>query len=261
MQGQERKTWVQAILIGDIALVGVPAEFFTVLGQEIKRRSPFRYTYVFELGQRLRRLHPRRRGHDRGGYQVWTGPAQLRWRQGPARRSSTRPSSCSNACTENSAVAATRSDLAERRCEPVIRPHGSHVAVGRRVAPRSATGTPSGPVALSSDASLSRIRPFGHLLPGRSVSFSPRNRTDIDAQCVLRAAGGLVGLARPARPCAGPAPAEERAAAPRTPAEELATLRLADPAPEDRAGRRRAGRHQPGGDRLGRERAGSTSPR
>src|SRR5262249_54390869 len=42
-QGQDRKTWVQAILIGDVALVGVPGEFFTVLGQEIKRRSPFRY--------------------------------------------------------------------------------------------------------------------------------------------------------------------------------------------------------------------------
>ena len=48
-QGQLRKTWLQAILIGDIAIVGVPGEFFTVLGQEIKRRSPFRYTYVFEL--------------------------------------------------------------------------------------------------------------------------------------------------------------------------------------------------------------------
>ena len=36
-QGQERKTWVQAILIGDVAFVGVPGEFFTILGQEIKR--------------------------------------------------------------------------------------------------------------------------------------------------------------------------------------------------------------------------------
>ena len=49
LQGQERTTWVQAVLIGDVAIVGVPAEFFTVLGQDIKRRSPFRYTYVFEL--------------------------------------------------------------------------------------------------------------------------------------------------------------------------------------------------------------------
>ena len=48
-QGESRKTWVQAVRIGDVAIVGVPGEFFTVLGQEIKRRSPFRYTYVFEL--------------------------------------------------------------------------------------------------------------------------------------------------------------------------------------------------------------------
>ena len=48
-QGQERKTWVQAIVIGDVALVGVPGESFTYLGQEIKRRSPYRDTFVFEI--------------------------------------------------------------------------------------------------------------------------------------------------------------------------------------------------------------------
>ncbi|HZW29420.1 MAG TPA: hypothetical protein VFF52_01870 [Isosphaeraceae bacterium] len=72
-QGQERKTWIQAVLIGDVALVGVPGEFFTVLGQEIKRRSPFRYTYVFELANDYIGYIPDRRGFDRGGYQVWTG--------------------------------------------------------------------------------------------------------------------------------------------------------------------------------------------
>jgi neutral ceramidase len=72
-QGQERKTWVQVILIGDVALVGVPGEFFTVLGQEIKRRSPFRYTYVFELANDYVGYIPDQRSFDRGGYQVWTG--------------------------------------------------------------------------------------------------------------------------------------------------------------------------------------------
>ena len=76
-QGQERKTWVQVILIGDVAIVGVPGEFFTVLGQEIKRRSPFRYTYVFELANDYIGYIPDQRGFDRGGYQVWTGSAQL----------------------------------------------------------------------------------------------------------------------------------------------------------------------------------------
>jgi len=72
-QGQQRKTWVQAILIGDVAFVGVPGEFFTVLGQEIKRRSPFRYTYVFELANDYVGYIPDQTGFDRGGYQVWTG--------------------------------------------------------------------------------------------------------------------------------------------------------------------------------------------
>jgi hypothetical protein len=73
MQGRERKTWVQAIVVGDIALVGVPGEFFTVLGQEIKRRSPYRYTYVFELANDYVGYIPDARAYERGGYQTGTG--------------------------------------------------------------------------------------------------------------------------------------------------------------------------------------------
>lgn len=72
-QGQERTTWVQAVLIGDVAIVGVPAEFFTALGQDIKRRSPFRYTYVAELANDWIGYLPDRGAFDRGGYQTWTG--------------------------------------------------------------------------------------------------------------------------------------------------------------------------------------------
>jgi hypothetical protein len=72
-QGQERSTWLQALAIGDIAFVGVPAEFFTVLGQDIKRRSPFRYTYVAELANDWIGYLPNRKAFDLGGYQTWTG--------------------------------------------------------------------------------------------------------------------------------------------------------------------------------------------
>lgn len=72
-QGKERKSWVQVILIGDIALVGVPGEFFTSLGEEIKRRSPYRDTYVFELANDYVGYIPDERAFDKGGYQVWTG--------------------------------------------------------------------------------------------------------------------------------------------------------------------------------------------
>jgi hypothetical protein len=72
-KGEEFRTWVQAIVLGDVALVGVPAEFFTTLGQEIKRRSPYRYTYVFELANDYIGYVPDDAAYDLGGYQVWTG--------------------------------------------------------------------------------------------------------------------------------------------------------------------------------------------
>jgi neutral ceramidase len=72
-QGEERTTVIQAVLIGDVAVVGVPAEFFTVLGQDIKRRSPFRYTYVAELANDWIGYLPDRKAFDLGGYQTWTG--------------------------------------------------------------------------------------------------------------------------------------------------------------------------------------------
>jgi hypothetical protein len=72
-QGRERATWVQVILLGDVAIVGVPAEFFTVLGQDIKRRSPFRYTYVAELANDWIGYLPDKKAFELGGYQTWTG--------------------------------------------------------------------------------------------------------------------------------------------------------------------------------------------
>ncbi|MBX7071723.1 MAG: hypothetical protein K1X71_01135 [Pirellulales bacterium] len=72
-QGEERSTWLQVITIGDVAIVGVPAEFFTRLGQEIKRRSPYRYTYVAELANDWIGYLPDREGFELGGYQTWTG--------------------------------------------------------------------------------------------------------------------------------------------------------------------------------------------
>lgn len=72
-QGQERTSWIQVLRIGDVAIVGVPAEFFTTLGQEIKRRSPYRYTYIAELANDWIGYLPDRRGHELGGYQTWTG--------------------------------------------------------------------------------------------------------------------------------------------------------------------------------------------
>jgi hypothetical protein len=72
-QGEERRMWLQAMRIGDVYLVAVPAEFFTALGLEIKRRSPHRYTFVCGLSNDYIGYTPTREGFERGGYQTWTG--------------------------------------------------------------------------------------------------------------------------------------------------------------------------------------------
>ena len=94
-QGEERETFVQVILIGDVALVGVPAEYFTELGMDIKRRSPFPETYIAELANdwigytaRPRSVHS------------WAAikPGSVRTtvpKTAPANESSTRPWRCS----------------------------------------------------------------------------------------------------------------------------------------------------------------------
>jgi hypothetical protein len=73
LRGKERETWVQVMRIGNVALVGVPAEYFTQLGLDIKNRSPFRYTIIAELANDWIGYLPNLEGHKLGGYQVWTG--------------------------------------------------------------------------------------------------------------------------------------------------------------------------------------------
>ena len=72
-QGQTRTTWVQAMRIGDVAIVGVPGEYFTALGMDIKRQSPFPNTIVAELANDWVGYIPDNEAYDLGGYQVWTG--------------------------------------------------------------------------------------------------------------------------------------------------------------------------------------------
>jgi len=72
-QGQDRETVLQAILIGDVAIVGVPAEYFTIFGVDIKKRSPFPNTYVAELANDWIGYLPNLEAHELGGYQTWMG--------------------------------------------------------------------------------------------------------------------------------------------------------------------------------------------
>lgn len=72
-QEETRRTRLQVLLLGDVALVGVPGEMFASLGMAIRRRSPFRHTFVVGLANDEIGYIPDREGMDLGGYQVWTG--------------------------------------------------------------------------------------------------------------------------------------------------------------------------------------------
>jgi hypothetical protein len=73
VQGQARETCVQVIRVGEIALVGVPGELFARLGLEIRRRSPFRHTYVIGLANDTLGYIGDREAYALGGYQLWAG--------------------------------------------------------------------------------------------------------------------------------------------------------------------------------------------
>jgi hypothetical protein len=66
-QGEERTTWVQAVVIGDVAIVGVPAEYFTA-SEHLRGRAC----------ERLDRLPPGSRGASAGRVSDLDRPAQLR---------------------------------------------------------------------------------------------------------------------------------------------------------------------------------------
>jgi hypothetical protein len=63
------------VLVGDIAFVGVPGGLFAELGNEIKRLSPFRYTYVVGLANDYLGYFPDNEAFNLGGYQTWANAA------------------------------------------------------------------------------------------------------------------------------------------------------------------------------------------
>ncbi len=72
-QGQSRQTTLQTIVIGKVAIVGIPGELFTGLGVALKERSPFQHTYIVSLANDWMGYLPDREAHTLGGYQTWMG--------------------------------------------------------------------------------------------------------------------------------------------------------------------------------------------
>jgi len=63
---------IQALRIGDAALVGLPGEPFVELGLRLKRGSPFSHTYVVGLANGYEGYIPTCAAFDEGGYEIRT---------------------------------------------------------------------------------------------------------------------------------------------------------------------------------------------
>jgi len=72
-QGEARHTRLLIIRVGDLAMVGIPGEMYARLGLELRRRSPFRHTWIIGLANEQISYIPDRRAYADGGYQTWVG--------------------------------------------------------------------------------------------------------------------------------------------------------------------------------------------
>lgn len=62
---------LQTIAIGELAIVTVPCEVFAGIGLDIKRRSPFKTTFVIGLANGYNGYLPSPKQHELGGYETW----------------------------------------------------------------------------------------------------------------------------------------------------------------------------------------------
>lgn len=67
---QEVQMEIQALRLGSVALVGIPNEVFTEIGQEIRSRSPFTNTLIVELANGCEGYLPTARAFAEGGYET-----------------------------------------------------------------------------------------------------------------------------------------------------------------------------------------------
>jgi hypothetical protein len=65
------KARIQALRLGDLAIVSSPCETFTETGLAIKARSPFAQTFTISLGNGYNGYLPTPEQHRFGGYETW----------------------------------------------------------------------------------------------------------------------------------------------------------------------------------------------
>ncbi len=73
----DEKVLVQAIRIGDQAIVSMPFEVLVEIGLEIKERSPFPRTFLIELANGSYGYLPPPRQIELGGYESWLGVSKF----------------------------------------------------------------------------------------------------------------------------------------------------------------------------------------
>ena len=68
---------LQAIRIGDLAVVGIPFEVLVEIGLELKERSPLPRTMVIGLANGRHGYLPTPKQHELGGYETWLGTCHV----------------------------------------------------------------------------------------------------------------------------------------------------------------------------------------
>jgi len=62
---------LQVLRIGDLGIVAVPCEVFAEIGLEIRKKSPFKHTFVIGLANGYNGYLPTPEQHRLGGYETW----------------------------------------------------------------------------------------------------------------------------------------------------------------------------------------------
>ena len=118
LQGEDRRTWLHVVGLGEVVFVGVPGEMFASLGMAIRRGSPFRHTFVVGLANDEVGYIPDEQGYALGGYQVWTGLHSLLPRGTGERMVQAALGMLSELHCPDAAAAPSRADAAIRPLRP-----------------------------------------------------------------------------------------------------------------------------------------------
>jgi hypothetical protein len=74
---------LQALRVGDLAIVTIPFEAFVEIGLELKEKSPFRDTFTISLANGAYGYLPTVAHHELGGYETWLGTNQVEIQAAP----------------------------------------------------------------------------------------------------------------------------------------------------------------------------------